>query len=208
MQLIAPWAVLEKQRVISLPDSIVEAISSPHVQAASGLFPEIQRAWIALDNVLHLWNYLEGTGSAIETYEHPDGVIKDVALVTPRAGVFIPSIKHVLVISGPSSLSLLCLAWDQPKIPPGGGPVGSAEMALYVPDMKVETGGVLMSDVCATKAGRIFCRGSDNCIHELIYQASEGWFTKKCYLRNLTSPWLNIVPGQGSSTKGKRSIRS
>ena len=196
LQLVEPWAPLDKRRMISIPDSITETITTPNVHTRQGLFPEIQRAWIVIDNVLHLWNYLEGSSSSIETYEHPDSFIEDVALVQPRAGVFIENIKNVLVIAARQSLSLLCLAWDQPqpRAQPGGGQPAAPELALYVPDMKVDTGGTLMSDICGTSAGRIFCRGNDECVYELIYQAREGWFSKKCYLRNLTSPWQNVVP--------------
>ncbi|KDN50361.1 nucleoporin-domain-containing protein [Tilletiaria anomala UBC 951] len=189
LQLVAPWSVLSKRRIVNLPDALVEASASAHVHAEQGLFPEIQRAWIVIDNTLHLWNYLEGSKSSIETYDHPESAIRSVALVKPRAGVFIASVQHVLVIATDSSISLLCLAFDTSKAQ-GSSP----EIALYVPEMKADTGGVLLSDVSGTSSGRIFCRGSDQCLYELVYQAQDGWFKNKCYLNNLTSTWIDRMP--------------
>lgn len=48
-----------------------------------GVLPEIQRVWIAIDNVLYLWNYND---QSYEIYDALDVDITCVALVKPRPG--------------------------------------------------------------------------------------------------------------------------
>ena len=55
-----------------------------------GIFPEINRVWMTIDNNLYLWNY-DGPeeGEIINTHEDPDQVIVNVALVKPLPGLLI-----------------------------------------------------------------------------------------------------------------------
>lgn len=223
LQLISPWAPLERKRVWSIPDAVIEASSSAQTYASQGLFPEIERAWIIIDTRLYLWNYLDASQSAFESYEHPERVIQSVGLVQPRAGVFIESIKHVLVICTSTSVSLLGLAIEDapanstssngnaassstttnptnasatPSTSAGArNPSTGKQLKLFVTEMSASTDGVQLSDVCGTDEGRIFCKGNDGCLYEVMYQASEGWFSNRCGLRNVTNPRLsNLVP--------------
>lgn len=216
LQLISPWAPLERRRVWGIPDAVIEASSSAETFASQGLFPEIERAWIVIDTRLYLWNYLDASQSAFESYEHPERVIQSVGLVKPKAGVFIDSIKYVLVICTSSSISLLGLAFDEAPASGVNGPSSASaasgssgpssstavrrasstkQLKLFVTEMSVTTDGVHLSDVCGTEAGRIFCKGNDGCLYEILYQANEGWFSHRCALRNVTNPRLsNLVP--------------
>jgi nuclear pore complex protein Nup155 len=203
LQLVSPWAPIERQRVLSIPDAVIEASSSAETFASQGLFPEIERAWIVIDTRLYLWNYLEASSDAFESYEHPERVIQAVGLVRPKSGVFIDSIQHVLVVCTSSSITLLGLAVED-KTASSTAPSTSSntssnvkgkQLKLFVTEMNVQTEGIQMSDVCGTGAGRIFCKGNDGCLYEVLYQASEGWFSNRCSLRNVTSPRLsNLVP--------------
>lgn len=178
-------------RTLPIPDAVIQASTSAQTVASQGLFPEIERAWIIIDSQLYLWNYLEGNSSAFESYVHPTDVIQSVSLVTPKAGVFIDSIKHLLLISTQQSLNILGLARELTS-PPNA----RHELRLYQTDFSLQTSGVVLSDAVATKDGsRVFCRGNDACLFELVYQAKEGWFSSKCTLKNLTSSGVkNLLP--------------
>lgn len=191
----------------SIPDAVIEASSSAETYASQGLFPEIQRAWIVIDTRLYLWNYADASQDAFESYEHPERVILSVGLVKPKAGVFIDTIKHVLVVCTSTSVSLLGLAFENAQTPAATAGAASSsasnvaptpesrQIKLFVTEMSVNTDGVQMSDVCGTEAGRIFCKGNDGCLYEVLYQPNEGWFSNRCALRNITSPRLsNLVP--------------
>lgn len=202
LQLVSPWAPVERQRVLSIPDAVIEASSSAETFASQGLFPEIERAWIVIDTRLYLWNYLDASSDAFESYEHPERVIQAVGLVRPKPGVFIDSIQHVLVVCTSSSITLLGLAIeDKPATTSNASTSTSStnvkgkQLKLFVTEMNLQTEGIQMSDVCGTNSGRIFCKGNDGCLYEVLYQASEGWFSNRCSLRNVTSPRLsNLVP--------------
>lgn len=218
LQLVNPWAPIDRQQVWSIPDAVIEASSSAETFAAQGLFPEIERAWIVIDTRLYLWDYLDASSDAFESYEHPDRVIQAVGLVRPRSGVFIESIQHVLVLCTSASVTLLGLAVDEKGTTTNVAPLATSttnsnsasasttasaapstakgkQVKLFVTEMNVQTEGVQMSDICGTDTGRIFCKGNDGCLYEILYQASEGWFTNRCSLRNVTSPRLsNLVP--------------
>jgi nuclear pore complex protein Nup155 len=188
-------------QTLTIPDAVIQASTSAQSFAAQGLFPEIERAWIIIDSQLFLWNYLEGSSSAFESYVHPTDIIQSVSLVAPKAGVFIDSIKHLLVISTQQSVTILGLAIE--TSPP---PNAQRELRLYQTDFSLPTSGVVMRDFVATADGsRLFCRGSDACLYELYYQAKEGWFSSKCSLKNLTSGGVrNLLPGwAGGATKGE-----
>lgn len=204
--------------MFSIPDAVIEASSSAETYAAQGLFPAIQRAWIVIDTRLYLWNYMDAKQSAFESYEHPERVIQSVGLVKPKPGVFIESIKHILVVCTSASVSLLGLAIEPPSAAANGATSNGAsssqapsstshqQLKLFVTEMNVATDGIQLSDVCGTEAGRIFCKGHDGCLYEILYQANEGWFSHRCSLRNVTNPRLsNLVPSfiQGKQ-KGER----
>lgn len=113
--------------------------------------------------------------------EQPD-VITDVALVKPRAGVFIDEISWLLVICTPASVILLGLS---SQVVTGADHRPHYDIKLYATDMSVSTDGVEMMSVAGTSDGRIFmCGASDGSLYELHYQEKEVWFGKRFYLIN------------------------
>ncbi|KAK0530039.1 hypothetical protein OC834_003460 [Tilletia horrida] len=190
---------VERKRTITIPDAVIEASTSANTHAAQGLFPEIERAWISIDNNLFLWDYLDGSNDAIEYHRHADYIIQAVGLVRAKKDVLIDTVKHVLVLSTNTSVTLLALALETPKPPAGASAAagsGRKEVKIFSLDMTIPTQGITMVDFCSTESGRLFCRGrEDDCIYEIGYQAQESWFKQRCTLTNLTAPTLsNLVP--------------
>ena len=118
-----------------------------------------------------------------------DEVILAAGLVRARPGVFIAGIEHVLVLStGPTAV-------DGRRVLLLGVEVTAQGLKLYETGMSAPTNGVVMRELRGTDTGRVFCVGSDNCVHELVYQAHDSWFYSRCYLQNVTQPRLaNLVP--------------
>ena len=54
------------------------------------------RAWITIDNRLYLWNYV--SSQECEIYEGVSEIILSVSLSAPKPGMFVDSIKYVLVL--------------------------------------------------------------------------------------------------------------
>lgn len=111
--------------------------------------------------------------------DQPD-VITHVALVKPKAGVFIDEITSLLVICTPVSVLLLGVSAS----PAASGHPGHRDIKLYATEMSVQTE-VEMSSVVGTSDGRIFmCGLQDGNLYELHYQEKEGWFGKRVQLIN------------------------
>ena len=118
--------------------------------------------------------------------EQPD-VIKEVALVKPKPGVFVDEITSLLVICTTSTVLLLGVS-SPVVIGPDTRP--HREVSLYATDISVTTGEVEMTSVIGMADGRIFMSGSDGHLYELHYQEKEQWFKKKIQLINHTAGGL------------------
>ncbi|KAF8527887.1 nucleoporin [Hysterangium stoloniferum] len=163
----------------SMPTGVFDEYDEVRPHCCMGLFPNIQRAWITLNNRLLLWDYTEG--SLIATFEVQEDVILHVGLVKARPDVFIDEIKHLLVLSTAKSILLIGVADVPVSGPSPSGDAPRLEVKLY------ETGFIHaakeMQSIVGTKDGRIFmCGVEDGYLYELIYQSSEGWFSKKLSL--------------------------
>lgn len=156
---------------------------------------------------MYLWNYAEGCvaayrSAAFEYHELPaDEVVLSVGLIPAVPGVFVPSIKHVLALAtGPSALA-------GRRVVLLGVEMTGSSLRLYETGMSAATNGIALRDITGSASGRIFAVGSDQSIYEVIYSASEGWFTPRCYLYNVTLPRLsNLVPSFFKSEKRVDSI--
>ncbi|KAJ2825071.1 hypothetical protein FBU31_003811, partial [Coemansia sp. 'formosensis'] len=101
----ADWQVVAKQRLILLPDALFEQYDLLECRCFMGLFPEIKRAWITVDHRLFLWNYEDE--SDFYSFDDQEQIIVSVTLVRPKPGVFVDTIKHVLVVATPLEVFLL-----------------------------------------------------------------------------------------------------
>ena len=182
-----------------------------------GLLPEIDRAWVTVDHRLLLWDWADGCvprfsrirlhtedtprRSSFSTFEELTDVIVGVGLVTPRKGVFVDAISHLLVLATPNQITLVGIGYAAPS------PGAKREVTFYLTGLTVSTDGISLTTVRGTSTGRIFLAsspdpltpggiGGDGCLYELVYQSAEGWFVKRCTLYNLTSGSLtqSIVP--------------
>lgn len=181
-----------------------------------GLLPEIDRAWVTVDHRLLLWDWADGyvprfsrlelsteaeRSSSFSTFEELPDVIVGVGLVTPRKGVFVDAISHLLVLATPNQITLVGIGYAPPS------PGAKREVTFYLTGLTVPTDGISLTTVRGTSTGRIFLAsspdpltpggiGGDGCLYELVYQSAEGWFVKRCTLYNLTSGSLtqSIVP--------------
>lgn len=133
--------------------------------------------------------------SGFTSFEEIQDIIVAVALVRPRPGVFIDSITHLLVLSTPLAVHLIGLSF----IPAAQSQTGKASFELYILDLTIPTGdGKSITNIVGMTSGRIFgcstaaapgsaSTGGAGELYEIIYNAKEGLFSKKCYLVNLST---------------------
>ena len=69
-----------------------------------------------------------------------------------------------------------------------------AEMHLQPePLFSLPTDNVGMLDIQGTPEGRIFLGGKDGCLYEVVYQAEDGWFSRKCKKINHSTSMLSFL---------------
>ncbi|KAJ3091850.1 hypothetical protein HK102_013147 [Quaeritorhiza haematococci] len=127
-------------------------------------------------------NELLKTGDDFYMFEDQDQVIVSVGLAKPIPGVFIDQIEYLLIVATPIEIILLGVAFS------GGADGGKKrELTLYNTHMSVPSDNISMTSIVSTRTGRIFMCGNNGHLYELLYQAEEGWFTRKCRKLNHTS---------------------
>ncbi len=188
------WQPFVRYAHINIPDSIFEQYNRTTCFTQMGLFVEIGRAWITVDNRLYLWNYL--SGGDFQSYEDLQHTITAVALVRPRADVFVSSISFLLVIATTQDVILL-------------GVSKTCDIQFYSTQMSTSIRGLYVSNIQGSPTGRIFfsCRGSID-IYEIMYQSTEGWFTGRCSRVCHTQNGLsNFVPIAWFASKQEQCVQ-
>ncbi|KZF25382.1 non-repetitive nucleoporin [Xylona heveae TC161] len=175
------WAPFQKVKIYDIPDKIFEQYNQAQVSTTMGLFAEINHAWITIDNALYLWDYTIPDADLIG-YEDQANSITSVKLCVPRAGVFIPSITHVLVVATTAEIFMVGVSAQT-------SPAGTKTVALYQTNMSVPIRGLEINVIEASPAtGRVFFAGrDDNDVYEFTYQQEEKWFKNRCAKVNHTS---------------------
>ncbi|PNS16212.1 hypothetical protein CAC42_6319 [Sphaceloma murrayae] len=168
------WAPFQRVKNYDIPEQIFEQANQSQVATALGLFAEINHAYIIIDSSLYLWDYTHPNPELIG-YEDATSVITAIALIKPRAGVFVPAITHVLVVASQAEITLIGVATT-------ANTAGGKDVELYSTRMAVTSKGSSCSHIAASeKTGRIFFGGRANAdVWEVTYQQEERWFKNRC----------------------------
>lgn len=175
---------------VPLPPELVEQFSHMQCNCMMGVFPEISRAWLTIDNDIFMWNYEDGGDVAY--FDGLSETILSVGLVKPKAGIFQPHIHFLLVLATPVDVMILGLSF--PKAQTGLNDSMSGAMQL-LPDSlyTLPTDNTYMLAITSTDLGRIFMAGKDGCLYEIAYQAEAGWFSQRCRKINHSKSNLSFL---------------
>ncbi|XP_055009950.1 nuclear pore complex protein Nup155 [Boleophthalmus pectinirostris] len=181
---------LSAVRRIPLPPELVEQFSHMQCNCMMGVFPEISRAWLTIDNDIFMWNYEDGGDVA-----YFDGLIETilaVGLVKPKPGILQPHIHYLLVLA--TSVDVVILGLSFPKSQGGLNDSMSGGMQL-LPDplFSIPTDNIYILSITSTDLGRIFMAGKDGCLYEIAYQAEAGWLTQRCRKINHSKSTLSFL---------------
>eukprot|EP00794_Sanderia_malayensis_P007706 gene7706-8543_t len=152
-----------------------------------GLFAEINRAWLAIDSDIYVWNFEDG--SDVAYFDGLDEVILAAGLITPKPGVFQDHIKFLLCITTPFNVVVLGVGFAEEN----DGKVYKEMHLQPQPLFTVATDSVFMTSVTGTWNGRIFLSGADGCLYEIAYQAQNSWFRQRCKKINHSSSWASVL---------------
>jgi nuclear pore complex protein Nup155 len=154
----------------------------------AGVLKEINRAWISIDERLFLWNYEDGRDFCV--YDGVEQVIVSVGLVRTRPGLFVDSVKYLLIVATPVDVVTLAVSF--------AGDTVNGELTLHPTGLSVPSDNVHMCSIAGTDDGRAFLAGADGSLYELSYAAEDGWLSQrpmKCRKTNRSSSLIGaIVP--------------
>ena len=164
--------MLRHQKYIELPARLNEMRMGANVASLMGILPEINRVWVTVDDRLFLWNYASPRSEYEEVVkmgqDENNVAIVSVALSAPRPGIFLDSVKYVLVVATTVHVAILALKSDSE----------SRSISLLQTHFVVGTDNILVRKVVGTQAGRVFMAGSDNNLYELLYDNTDStWAT-------------------------------
>ena len=182
-----PWAQFQRVRVHNIPDQIFEQYNRAQVSTSMGLFAELHHAWITIDNALYMWDYTIPNPELLGFESQPHSITA-VKLAVPRVGVFLTSIKNIIVLATTSEVLLLGLGTEP-------GPGASSTLTLFETGLGASVRGLDVSVITASaKSGRIFFGGrTENEIYELRYQQDEKWFSNRCSVQCQTRGVLTLL---------------
>ncbi|XP_066473036.1 nuclear pore complex protein Nup155 isoform X2 [Tiliqua scincoides] len=180
-------------RRVPLPPELVEQFGHMQCNCMMGVFPEISRAWLTIDSDIFMWNYEDGGDLAY--FDGLSETILSVGLVKPKAGIFQPHIRHLLVLATPVDIVILGLSYA--TLQSGSGALNdslSGGMQL-LPDplYSLPTDNTYLLTITSSENGRIFLAGKDGCLYEVAYQAEAGWFSQRCRKINHSKGALSFL---------------
>ncbi|XP_061119630.1 nuclear pore complex protein Nup155 isoform X2 [Conger conger] len=183
-------AELSAVRRVPLPPELVEQFSHMQCNCMMGVFPEISRAWLTIDNDIFMWNYEDGGDVAY--FDGLSETILSVGLVKPKAGIFQPHIHFLLVLATPVDVVILGLSFSKAQTGLNDSLSGAMQL-LPDPLYSVPTDNTYLLAVTSTQLGRIFLAGKDGCLYEIAYQAEAGWFSQRCRKINHSKSSLSFL---------------
>ena len=173
IQSSAASAPFQKVRIYNIPDQIFDQYNRAQVSTSMGLFAELHYAWVAIDNALYMWDYTVPNPELLGFEGQPNSITA-VKLAVPRKGVFLPTIKNIIVLATTSEVMLLGLGTEK-------GPGGIDTVELFDTGMTVSVKGLDITAVAFSKSGRIFFGGkTENEVYEFTYQQEDKWFSSRC----------------------------
>lgn len=183
---LGAFTPFERQQVINIPDEILKEASKTEIKSDMGIFPEINRCWITIDNKLILWNIRDSTDyQSIDEIKH---TILKVSLVKPKPNMFVEYVQHLLLIATPFDIYILAISHNK----------DTDELSVFNTGMCVSVHGIDVNDIVSyEKTGQIFFTGKINGLNiwGLQYSGSDDWFNSKCNKVCLTqSAWSSLFP--------------
>ncbi|XP_072173406.1 nuclear pore complex protein Nup155-like [Diadema setosum] len=191
---LADLPLLGPTKKTPLPPELVEQFGHMQCNCMMGAFPEISRAWLSIDTDIFVWNYEDGGDLAY--FDGLSDTILCAGLVRPKPNIFRPHIRFLLCLASTVEIILLGVSFTRPREDIDASDYGRSEMHLIPePLFAIPSDNSHITSILGTKDGRIFMASKDACLYELIYQAQDGWFSRKCRKVNLSSSMLSyLVP--------------
>lgn len=173
-----------------IPTPILAELDNVRKKTFVGLLPVINRVFVTIDEKIYLWNYHSRDDyNEFAVFSGLSQVIVSVALVKPKPSVFVKEIEFLLVLATPVEVVMVGVEFERVN----GRRNVQNRIRLHPTQMAVPTDDIQMLKIVGTDDGRILMGGKDGNIYEFLYQAQEGWLTKRCRKISHTSSRLRML---------------
>ncbi|KAI0461469.1 hypothetical protein LJB42_000765 [Komagataella kurtzmanii] len=191
---LGPFSRFEKSSILNFPDRLFEEYNSTECITNMGIFQQIGKAWLTVDNKLIIFNFKSATQDyfTIDEIRHS---ILTVKLIEPKPNVFVDSVNYLLLVSTPIDIYIFAVEYNAIK----------DKLEIFNTGMSVSTQGLIVDhfETFETTHDIFFCGKGDSVnVWKLSYSNNEEWFHKKCNKECLTRnslstvvPTFNKVPG-------------
>ncbi|EAZ63407.2 nuclear pore complex subunit [Scheffersomyces stipitis CBS 6054] len=197
---LGEFSRFEKINQLNLPDKFFDEYNSTECITKQGMFPEIERSWIAIDNKLVLWNYKVpqssfNQSSQFLTIDQIRHTILTVKLVKPKPGVFVPEVNYLLVVATTIDIHIFIIKYDS----------SFNNLEIFNPDLSISSQGLIVNNFTVNpKTNDIYFSGEGDGINiwRLDYSNKSSFIKNKCDKICLTKSGLssvipNKLPGLG-----------
>ncbi|KAK9508420.1 hypothetical protein O3M35_005984 [Rhynocoris fuscipes] len=172
---------------IPIPPEILEQCGNMISEVEMGLFTSINRAWLAFNSDIYMWNY--ETGGDVAYFDSLNETICAVGMVPPKHDVFQPYIQQLLVLATIKEVVVMGVTIAETPDKRVGGELQLTNDVLY----SIQCENVTFTVIKGTASGRIFLGGSDGNLYELIYQKQTSWWGRRCKLVNQSRGTLSYL---------------
>ncbi|GMM56763.1 Nup170 protein [Maudiozyma humilis] len=183
---LGAFTPFERETVVNIPDVLLQEASKTEIKSDMGIFPELNRCWITIDNNLILWDI--DSNNDFQSIEEIKHTILNVKLVKPKPNTFVNQVNYLLLISTPFDIYILALSYNEQ----------TNDITVYNTGLSVSINGMgPLQIVSCEKTGQIFFASTTNGLNiwELQYTGSDDWFNSKCNKVCLTqSSWSSLLP--------------
>ncbi|KAK6460897.1 nuclear pore complex subunit [Scheffersomyces coipomensis] len=188
---LGEFSRFEKINQINFPDKYFDEYNSTQLITKLGLFHDIERAWVAIDNKLLLWNYKLpqssfNQSSQFLTIDQIRHTILTVKLVKPKAGVFVKEVNYLLLVSTTMSIHIFIIKYN-PQL---------NNLEIFNPDLSISTQGLIVNNFTVNpKTNDIYFSGEGDGINiwRLDYSNKSSFMKNKCDKVCLTKSGLSMV---------------
>lgn len=181
----------EKVSQLDLPDRFFEETNLTQCLTTMGLFPDINRSWIAVDNKLILWNYKlpQSSFNKLAQFTTIDQIrhsITTVKLVKPKAGIFVPEVNYLLLVATTMDIHIYVVKYNAQL----------NNLDIFNPNLSVNAQGLLVNNFAFNDAtNEIYFSGEGDGVNvwRLDYHSNASFIKNRCDKVCLTKSGLSSV---------------
>ncbi|KAI8363798.1 Nup133 N terminal like-domain-containing protein [Choanephora cucurbitarum] len=170
---------------INTPAHLYDRIANVQCRTFSGIFPQISRAWLTIDNILYLWDYTEPDASIFE-YKDQDQVITTAEIMKPKKGILDESVEYVIAVATPLQIIFIAASNTAHASQQYGNKAEGYQ--YFATRATISTDEVRCRKMFSTEDGRLFLISNDGSLHEIFLACSaDSWFGRDHMVRRTYS---------------------